>query len=118
MSTVIEVNNLHKVYGSVIAVDNVSFEVHQGEIFGMVGPNGAGKTTTIECLEGLRLADSGYVKLLGLNPSLEHRNLSQRIGVQLFATQDPGGRGSRIIRLFLPTASQSNRLTKFDGLNR
>jgi ABC-2 type transport system ATP-binding protein len=89
MSTVIEVNNLQKSYGTVIAVDNVSFQVQQGEIFGMVGPNGAGKTTTIECLEGVRNADYGSIKLLGLNPLVEHQNLSERIGIQLQASSLP-----------------------------
>jgi len=89
MSTVIEVNNLCKNYGNVTAVDDVSFQVHEGEIFGMVGPNGAGKTTTIECLEGLRQADSGLVKLLGLDPRLERRNLAERIGIQLQASSLP-----------------------------
>jgi len=58
---VVEVNNLRKTYGPLVAVDGVSFEVREGEIFGMVGPNGAGKTTTIECIEGLRRPDAGAV---------------------------------------------------------
>ena len=59
MSTIVKVEQLRKTYGATIAVDDVSFEVQEGEIFGMVGPNGAGKTTTIECLEGLRKPDRG-----------------------------------------------------------
>ena len=56
---VIEVTNLRKTYGSVVAVEEISFEVYEGEIFGMVGPNGAGKTTTVECVEGIRKPDMG-----------------------------------------------------------
>ena len=83
MSSVIEVNGLRKTYGEVVAVDDVSFEVLQGEIFGMVGPNGAGKTTTIECVEGLRQPDSGHIRLFGEDPSTSHTAISERIGIQL-----------------------------------
>jgi len=80
---VIQVEQLRKVYGPVVAVDEVSFEVHQGEIFGMVGPNGAGKTTTIECIEGLRRPDGGSIQVLGLEPQSDGYALRERIGVQL-----------------------------------
>ncbi len=80
---VVEVENLRKVYGDVVAVDGISFAVHKGEIFGMVGPNGAGKTTTIECVEGLRRPTAGSVRTLGLNPQRDRRALMERIGVQL-----------------------------------
>ena len=80
---VIQVQNLHKSYGSVVAVDDVSFEVSQGEIFGIVGPNGAGKTTTIECLEGLRKPDKGVLRVLNLDPQKDRYALNLRIGVQL-----------------------------------
>ena len=65
---IVEVEQLRKRYGSVTAVDGISLEVYEGEIFGMVGPNGAGKTTTIECIEGLRRADSGEIRVLGCDP--------------------------------------------------
>jgi ABC-2 type transport system ATP-binding protein len=83
MASIIEVNELHKTYGSVKAIDGISFAVHEGEIFGMVGPNGAGKTTTIECIEGLRLSDTGTVKVLGMNPGTERQTIAKQIGVQL-----------------------------------
>lgn len=83
MSAVIEVRGLRKTYGNIIAVDDVSFEVFEGEIFGMVGPNGAGKTTTIECVEGLRRPDGGSVSLLGMDPRAKRRAIAERIGVQL-----------------------------------
>ncbi|MEK6325333.1 MAG: ABC transporter ATP-binding protein [Acidobacteriota bacterium] len=83
METAVRTENLRKVYGSVVAVDDVSIEVREGEIFGVVGPNGAGKTTTIECLEGLRRADGGRIEVLGLDPVRGERELRQRIGVQL-----------------------------------
>jgi ABC-2 type transport system ATP-binding protein len=83
MQPVIQVENLQKSYGSLKAVHDVSFEVFEGEIFGMVGPNGAGKTTTIEIIEGLRQADSGRVRVLDLDPARDGRLLVERIGIQL-----------------------------------
>jgi len=83
MVSMIEVGNLRKTYGDVIAVDRISFEVAEGEIFGLIGPNGAGKTTTIECVEGLRRPTSGHVRLLGMDPSMERLVVAERIGVQL-----------------------------------
>jgi len=80
---VIDVHNLNKRYGQLIAVDNLSFSVEEGEIFGMVGPNGAGKTTTIECIEGLRSADSGEIRLLGMDPVRAHHDVVKQIGIQL-----------------------------------
>ncbi len=82
-TVVAQIENMHKSYGSVVAVRDVTFEVHLGEIFGMVGPNGAGKTTIIECIEGLRQPDTGTVRVLGLHPRRDRYNLRQRIGVQL-----------------------------------
>lgn len=81
--TVVKVEELRKTYGKTVAVDNISFEVYEGEIFGMVGPNGAGKTTTIECIEGLRQPDKGNIGVLGLSPKKDENHLRERIGVQL-----------------------------------
>ena len=86
---VVEVRDLVKRYPGVRAVDGVSFDVHRGEIYGMVGPNGAGKTTTIECLEGLRQPDSGAVRVLGLDPLRDRYALRARIGVQFQAAALP-----------------------------
>ncbi len=83
MAAVIEVEMLRQVYGEVVAVDDISFQVEEGEIFGMVGPNGAGKTTTIECLEGLRRPAGGRLRVLGLDPQHDGYALRERIGVQL-----------------------------------
>ena len=83
MNTIIHVEGLRKVYGATVAVDQVSFEVSEGEIFGMVGPNGAGKTTTIECLEGLRKPDAGTVSVLGVDPQREGQTIRERTGMQL-----------------------------------
>ncbi|MEV4180560.1 ABC transporter ATP-binding protein [Streptosporangium canum] len=77
---VIEVSNLRKRYRDHLAVDDVSFTVEEGEIFGVLGPNGAGKTTTVECVAGLRTPDSGTVKVLG---GLSGTELKERLGVQL-----------------------------------
>jgi ABC-2 type transport system ATP-binding protein len=81
--TVIDVTNLHKAYGSNVAIDDVSFQVYDGEIFGLLGLNGAGKTTTVECLQGLRRADSGSIRVLGLDPQSNGAELKRLIGSQL-----------------------------------
>jgi ABC-2 type transport system ATP-binding protein len=82
----ISVRDLRKSYGSLAAVDGVSFDVEQGEFFGILGPNGAGKTTTLEIIEGLRRPDSGEVSVLGLPPWPRNPALLPRIGVQLQAS--------------------------------
>ena len=84
---VIEVDGIRKVYGRTVAVDAVSFEVNEGEIFGLIGPNGAGKTTTMECVEGLRRPDRGRIAVLSLDPARDSRVLQQRVGVQLQQAQ-------------------------------
>ena len=77
----IEVTDLKKRYGSLKAVDGISFTVKRGEVFGLLGPNGAGKTTTIEIMEGLRERDSGEVKILGLDPWKDGYDVHKKIGV-------------------------------------
>lgn len=86
---VVSVDGLRKSYGKVIAVDGISFQVGEGEIFGMVGPNGSGKTTTIECIEGLRRPEEGRVQVLGLNPWRDTRELRERTGIQLQSASLP-----------------------------
>jgi ABC-2 type transport system ATP-binding protein len=89
VGAVIEVRNLHKRYGETIAVDDVSLEVQEGEIFGILGRNGAGKTTTVECVEGLRTADRGEISVLGLDPWRDRAELTEQLGVQLQDSQLP-----------------------------
>jgi ABC-2 type transport system ATP-binding protein len=83
MTPAIRVAGIRKTYARTVAVDEVSFEVQPGEIFGLVGPNGAGKTTTMECVEGLRRPDRGTISVLGLDPARDARALQERVGVQL-----------------------------------
>jgi len=113
MPAVIQVEHLRKVYGQVVAVDDVSFEVERGEIFGMVGPNGAGKTSTVECAEGLRAASSGTIRVLGMDPQGDkyrvapaHRRTTARVG----APAAPQSVGSvRPVRLVLSPFGGSAR---------
>jgi ABC-2 type transport system ATP-binding protein len=84
---VICVSGICKAYGRTVAVDNVSFEVVEGEIFGLIGPNGAGKTTTMECVEGIRTPERGSISVLGLDPFADVYALQNRIGVQLQEAQ-------------------------------
>ncbi|MBI2853688.1 MAG: ABC transporter ATP-binding protein [Chloroflexi bacterium] len=83
MNDVIHVEHLRKTYGRKVAVDDISFQVAEGEIFGLLGRNGAGKTTAVECLEGLRHPDSGRMRVLGLDPRTQAQELRQNIGAQL-----------------------------------
>jgi len=87
VTPIIRVSGIRKTYGKTIAVDDVSFEVEEGEIFGLIGPNGAGKTTTMECVEGLRRPDRGSISVLSLDPMRDARTLQQKVGVQLQQAQ-------------------------------
>jgi ABC-2 type transport system ATP-binding protein len=84
---VIRVSSIRKTYGMTVAVSDISFEVGEGEIFGLIGPNGAGKTTTMECVEGVRRPDQGAISILGLDPFRDVFQLQNRIGVQLQQAQ-------------------------------
>jgi ABC-2 type transport system ATP-binding protein len=79
---IIEVTDLVKQYSDVRAVDNISFSIQPGEVFGMLGPNGAGKTTTIECIEGLRKPDQGQIRVMGMDPREDGYRLREQIGIQ------------------------------------
>lgn len=83
---VIEVRGLVKRFGSLNAVDGISLDVVQGEVFGILGPNGAGKTTAMECIEGLQNATSGSIRVLGLDLPKEAGRVKDRIGIQLQAS--------------------------------
>jgi ABC-2 type transport system ATP-binding protein len=87
---VVQVNDFRKVYADTIAVEKISFVVHQGEIFGLLGPNGAGKTTTMECLEGLRHPSAGTLRIMNVDPTRAPTNLRDMIGVQLQSSALPG----------------------------
>ena len=81
--SVIQVKDFRKIYGDLVAVDGISFEVKRGEIFGLLGPNGAGKTSTLESLEGLRAPDGGSLRVMNVDPVRQSSKLHNLIGVQL-----------------------------------
>src|ERR1700758_1725358 len=89
MSPVIEVRQLHKRYGGTVAVDDISFSVEPGEIFGILGPNGAGKTTTVECIGGLRRRDGGRITVAGMDPADEGQAFREVLGIQLQESRLP-----------------------------
>ena len=84
-----QIAHLRKTYGALVAVDDVSLSVAEGEIFGILGPNGAGKTTTVECAIGLRAPDAGTIRLLGLDPQADRDKVHEIVGVQLQASAMP-----------------------------
>jgi ABC-2 type transport system ATP-binding protein len=86
---VIEIEHLHKRYGDVVAVDDVSLTIEPNEIFGIIGTNGAGKTTTVECLTGVRTPDRGRISVLGFDPVTQRDEIRTRVGVQLQASNLP-----------------------------
>jgi ABC-2 type transport system ATP-binding protein len=83
----IEVEKLQKTYGAVRAVEDVSFTVDRGEVFGILGPNGAGKTTTVECIAGIRTGDMGSVRVDGIDPWTDRGALTRMLGIQLQESQ-------------------------------
>src|ERR1017187_3158617 len=84
---IIQVSRIRKSYGTTTAVSDVSFDVSEGEVFGLIGPNGAGKTTTMECIEGVRRPDAGQISIMGLDPFRDVYQVQNRIGVQLQQAQ-------------------------------
>jgi ABC-2 type transport system ATP-binding protein len=102
---VVVVERLHKAYGATVAVDDVSFAVRRGEVFGLLGSNGAGKTTTVECLEGLRRPDGGRVSVLGIDPAAHPERLRGRVGCQLQESHLPERmKVWEVLRLFAAAA--------------
>lgn len=83
------VRDLRKRYGSLDAIDGVSFDVEAGQIFGIIGANGSGKTTTVECVQALRRADSGSVRVFGLDPQSDRSRVRRMIGSQLQESELP-----------------------------
>ncbi|MFC5993192.1 ABC transporter ATP-binding protein [Pseudonocardia hispaniensis] len=120
--TVIEVNGLGKRYGDHVAVDEVSFSVAEGEIFGVLGPNGAGKTTTVECIAGLRVPDSGTIRVLGLDPWRDDAALRRVLGVQLQDSRLPErmtvGEAVALHASFHPDPADGDALLERLGLAR
>jgi ABC-2 type transport system ATP-binding protein len=116
----VEVAHLRKTYGTLVAVDDVSFSVAEGEIFGILGPNGAGKTTTVECVIGLRSPDSGTVRLLGLDPKADRDEVHEFVGVQLQAGAMPAtlkvGEILDVYRSFYREPADVTELTEALGL--
>ena len=116
----VEIAHLRKTYGALVAVDDVSFTVAEGEIFGILGPNGAGKTTTVECTIGLRPADSGTVRLLGLDPHADRERVHEIVGVQLQASAQPAklrvGEILDMYRSFYRQPADVRELTEVLGL--
>jgi ABC-2 type transport system ATP-binding protein len=90
MSAKVVVRDLEKRYGDVHAARGVSFEIQDGEIFGLIGPNGAGKTTTLECVVGLRAPDAGHIEICGIDARRHPREVKQRIGATLQTTSLQG----------------------------
>ncbi len=88
-TSAVEISHLRKTYGNLVAVDDISLSVAEGETFGILGPNGAGKTTAIECAIGLREPDAGTIRLFGLDPHANRDQVRQVVGVQLQASAFP-----------------------------
>jgi ABC-2 type transport system ATP-binding protein len=101
MSAIVECEHVVKRYGDIVAVNDVTLSIEDGEIFGLVGPNGAGKTTLIEMIESLRTPDSGSIRVLGLDPTKEADAIKEKIGVQLQTTSiQPNIKVKEAIKLF------------------
>ena len=107
---VISIRGLVKRYGPFTAVDGLNLEVARGEVFGLLGPNGAGKTTTLECLEGLRRADGGTLRVAGCDPQADPHGLRRRLGVQLQSSALPDTiRAGEAIDLFRDRHGQTGK---------
>jgi ABC-2 type transport system ATP-binding protein len=99
--SVVTVQHLVKRYGRLLAVNDITLSIQEGEIFGIIGPNGAGKTTLVECISGLRVPDSGSISVCGFSPQTERRRIRELVGVQLQESAlPPRLKASEAVRLF------------------
>jgi len=118
----VTVQNLVKKYGNLVAVDDVSFSIHEGEIFGIIGPNGAGKTTTVECISGLRAPDSGSIRVFGLSPQKDRNAIREFVGVQLQESALPPrlkvGEAVRLFASFYPASLEPDELLESLGIKQ
>src|SRR3989449_3322083 len=111
---VITVQHLVKRYGQFVAVNDVSFSIKQGEIFGIIGHNGAGKTTAVECISGLRTPDSGSISIHGLSPLKDRNKIREFLGVQLQESSMPPrlkvGEAVKLFASFYPNPMEADGL--------
>jgi ABC-2 type transport system ATP-binding protein len=118
---IVTVQHLVKKYGDFVAVNDVSFSIKQGEIFGIIGPNGAGKTTTVECLSGLRTPDSGSISIRGLSPLKDRNKIREFLGVQLQESAMPPrlkvGEAVRLFASFYPSPVEADGLLETLGIS-
>jgi ABC-2 type transport system ATP-binding protein len=118
----VTVQHLVKRYGDFAAVNDISFSVREGEIFGIIGPNGAGKTTAVECISGLRVPDSGSISVYGYSPRKDRETIRQFVGVQLQESQLPPrlrvGEAVRLFASFYPNPLDANELLESLGIKR
>ena len=116
------VEHLVKKYGRLVAVDDVSLSINEGEIFGIIGPNGAGKTTTVECISGLRAPDSGSISVYGLAPRKDRNRIKEFVGVQLQESALPPrikvGEAVRLFAAFYPNPLDPDPLLESLGLKQ
>ncbi|MBJ7597152.1 MAG: multidrug ABC transporter ATP-binding protein [Candidatus Nephthysia bennettiae] len=119
-NSVVSVQHLAKRYGPLIAIDDVSFSIREGEIFGIIGPNGAGKTTTVECISGLRVPDSGSISVFGLSPQKDRNRIRELVGVQLQESALPPrlkvGEAVRLFASFYSNPLDPNELLESLGM--
>jgi ABC-2 type transport system ATP-binding protein len=117
---VVSVEGLRVRYGETLAVDDVSFSISRGEIFGILGPNGAGKTTTVECIGGLRRPDAGQISVLGLDVARDRNELRRRVGIQLQTSELPDklqvGEAMDLFSSFYPDSRRVDELLELLGL--
>lgn len=118
--SVISVESLRKTFGEIVAVDDLTFTVEEGEVFGILGPNGAGKTTTVECIAGTCAPDAGRVSVLGVNPALQRRFVQERVGYQLQSTALPSalrvGEAVELFATFYESPTDTSTLLELVGL--
>ena len=118
--SVVTVEHLVKRYGRLVAVNDVSFSIREGEIFGLIGPNGAGKTTTVECISGLRAPDSGSISVYGLSPQKDRNKMREFAGVQLQESALPPrlrvGEAVKLFASFYSNPQDPNELLESLGI--